>query len=110
MEFLGIDKVIERLLEIHQHFLSLKLCEYLHLPSDRVVIHWACSKVCFVWKGLTIQIRASLDDEETTSRIVLDKIGRRPGLSYHHIAKVASENGQLHLAIKVGMSLLTADL
>ncbi|KAJ9085131.1 Vacuolar protein sorting-associated protein 16, variant 2 [Entomophthora muscae] len=90
MEFLGIDKVIERLLEIHQHFLSLKLCEYLHLPSDRVVIHWACSK-----------IRASLDDEETTSRIVLDKIGRRPGLSYHHIAKVASENGQLHLAIKL---------
>ena len=22
-----------------------RLCDYLHLPSDRVLIHWACTKV-----------------------------------------------------------------
>lgn len=87
---LGVDKVIARLLEMHQHFLSLKLCQYLHLPSDRVVVHWACAK-----------IRASLDDEATTTRVILDKVGDRPGFAYHPIAKVASENGQLQLALQL---------
>ncbi|KAI0222542.1 Vacuolar protein sorting-associated protein 16 [Massospora cicadina] len=84
LDALGMDNVIGRLLEMHQHFLGLKICQYLRLPSDRVVI------------------RASLEDEATITRVILDKVGDCNGFAYHPIAKVASESGQLQLAIQVG--------
>ncbi|KAI0236457.1 Vacuolar protein sorting-associated protein 16 [Massospora cicadina] len=90
LDALGMDNVIGRLLEMHQHFLGLKICQYLRLPSDRVVVHWACAK-----------IRASLEDEATITRVILDKVGDRNGFAYHPIAKVASESGQLQLAIQL---------
>ncbi|GLE07999.1 hypothetical protein PINS_up018867 [Pythium insidiosum] len=30
---------------MRHHFLALKICEYLSIPTDRVLVHWACEKV-----------------------------------------------------------------
>ncbi|KAI0243846.1 Vacuolar protein sorting-associated protein 16 [Massospora cicadina] len=89
----GIPLTLAQLdaLGMDNHFLGLKICQYLRLPSDRVVVHWACAK-----------LRASLEDEATITRIILDKVGDRNGFAYHPIAKVAGESGQLQLAIQVG--------
>ena len=28
-----------------EHFLAVKICEYLEIPADRVYTNWACLKV-----------------------------------------------------------------
>ncbi|KAI9292478.1 hypothetical protein K502DRAFT_325777 [Neoconidiobolus thromboides FSU 785] len=85
-----IENLIKRLLLIHQHYLALKITQFLNLNCNDILIDWACEK-----------LRNSLEDEETTSRIILDKISNYQGLSYHKIAKVANQNGQLQLAINL---------
>jgi hypothetical protein len=41
----GPEGVIERLMNRRQHFLAVKICEYLEIPADRVYTNWACLKV-----------------------------------------------------------------
>lgn len=31
-----------------EHFLAVKICEYLEIPADRVYTNWACLKVYMV--------------------------------------------------------------
>ena len=42
---MGPDGVIERLMNRREHFLAIKICEYLEIPADRVYTNWACLKV-----------------------------------------------------------------
>ena len=37
--------VVDRLINRHHHYLALKICEYISMSSDKVLIHWACAKV-----------------------------------------------------------------
>ena len=42
---IGPEGVIERLMNRREHFLAVKICEYLEIPADRVYTNWACLKV-----------------------------------------------------------------
>ncbi len=42
---IGPHVLIDRLVNRHQHLLAWRICEYLKLKSDKVLVHWACSKV-----------------------------------------------------------------
>ena len=42
---IGPEGVIERLMNRREHFLAVKICEYLEIPADRVYTNWACTKV-----------------------------------------------------------------
>ncbi|CAG8453383.1 779_t:CDS:10 [Ambispora leptoticha] len=84
------DVLIDRLINRHHHLLALRICEYLKMRSDRVLIHWACAK-----------IKKSKDDEETICRMIVDQLANKPGLSYAEIAKTAHEVGQPKLATKL---------
>ena len=42
---IGPEGVIERLMSRREHFLAVKICEYLELPPDNVYTNWACLKV-----------------------------------------------------------------
>ena len=42
---IGPEGVIERLMNRQEHFLAVKICEYLEIPADRVYTNWACLKV-----------------------------------------------------------------
>lgn len=45
---LGPEGVIERLMNRREHFLAVKICEYLEIPADRVYTNWACLKVSLI--------------------------------------------------------------
>lgn len=41
----GRQGVLDRLLARRQHLLALRVCDFLRLPRQRVLVHWACEKV-----------------------------------------------------------------
>ncbi|CAG8571415.1 7902_t:CDS:10, partial [Paraglomus occultum] len=84
------EVLIDRLINRHHHLLALRICEYLKMRTDRVLIHWACAK-----------ITKSTDDEETICLMIVDKLANKPGLSYAEIAKTAYEVGQPKLATRL---------
>ncbi|CAG8511137.1 12226_t:CDS:10 [Acaulospora morrowiae] len=84
------DVLIDRLINRHHHLLALRICEYLKMRIDRVLIHWACAK-----------IKKSKDDDETICRMIVDKLSNKPGLSYAEIARTAYQVGQPKLATRL---------
>ncbi|KAJ3089792.1 hypothetical protein HK102_005491 [Quaeritorhiza haematococci] len=101
--------LVNRLVHRHHHLLALRICDYLKLNRDRVLIHWACAK-----------IKRSVEDEDTLCRIIVDKLsvggsgagsgsrsGMSPdqivgaGISYAEVAKAAFQAGQTRLATKL---------
>jgi len=84
------EALIDRLISRHQYLLAIRICEYLKMRTDRILIHWACSK-----------IKKSNDDEDTICRMVVEKLANKPGLSYSEIAMTAHKAGQSKLATMV---------
>ncbi|KAI1311299.1 hypothetical protein EDD11_003512 [Mortierella claussenii] len=84
---LSPEALIDRLISRHQYLLAIRICEYLKMRTDRILIHWACSK-----------IKKSNDDEDTICRMVVEKLANKPGLSYSEIAMTAHKAGQSKLA------------
>ncbi|KAG0225975.1 hypothetical protein BGW42_003963 [Actinomortierella wolfii] len=84
------EALIDRLINRHQYLLAIRICEYLKMRTDRILIHWACAK-----------IKNSTDDEDAICRIVVEKLANKPGLSYAEIALTAHNAGQLKLATKL---------
>ncbi|BFZ59549.1 Vacuolar protein sorting-associated protein 16 [Saitoella coloradoensis] len=91
---LGPEMLIERLLARRQHFLALKVAESLHLSTEGIYVHWACTK-----------IRHSSADEDEIAHIIITKLtqgksGRR-GMSFDEIARTAYEEGRVGLATRL---------
>lgn len=86
----GPELLIDRLVNRNHHLLAIRISEYLQLRTDRILIHWACEK-----------IKSSTEDEEAICRIIVDKLAKKPGLSYAEIAKTAHDAGQTRLATKL---------
>ncbi|KAI8973476.1 Vps16, C-terminal region-domain-containing protein [Mycotypha africana] len=87
---LGPDALIDRLLNRNLHLLAIRIAEYLDLRTDRILIHWACEK-----------IKSSNEDEDTLCRMIVEKLAKKPGLSYAVIAKTAYNSGQARLATRL---------
>jgi hypothetical protein len=85
-KLMGTSLLIDRLLARHHHLLAFKICDYLHLPSDRVLIHWAIAKV-----------HASSNDEQTAKDIV-KKLKSHIGISFAEIASAAHRKNKTALA------------
>eukprot|EP00123_Amoebidium_parasiticum_P010225 comp19968_c0_seq2/m.24339 comp19968_c0_seq2/g.24339 ORF comp19968_c0_seq2/g.24339 comp19968_c0_seq2/m.24339 type:complete len:469 (-) comp19968_c0_seq2:55-1461(-) len=83
------EVVVGRLVQLHHHCLADRLCSYLGLPPDKVLVHWACAKV-----------RQGSDDDATCQAIV-DKMGDIRGISFAQIARAAYAFGRPQLAIKL---------
>ncbi|KAF2138840.1 uncharacterized protein K452DRAFT_255746 [Aplosporella prunicola CBS 121167] len=81
------EKLIERLINRHEYQLALKISDYLHLPTDRIYVHWASQKV-----------RVSNDDEESICRMIVSKLAGKPGVSFEEIARSAYDEGRARLA------------
>ena len=45
LDQLGMEALISRLVLRHLHLMAVRICEYLEMPSDSVLVHWACQKV-----------------------------------------------------------------
>ena len=84
------SKLIQRLIDRREYLLSIRLSEYLHLPTDKVYSHWASQKV-----------RNSTADEDTICTMVVEKLKDRRGVSFESIAKTAYDEGRSHLATQL---------
>ncbi|CAM9293597.1 unnamed protein product [Phaeothamnion confervicola] len=94
------EVLVDRLVSRGRHFLALRCCEYLGLPSDRVVVRWACKKLAGAGA-------ASLSDE-TLRDLIRAKLQAPPGrprggavrnVSYAEIIRAADAAGKRGLAI-----------
>jgi len=87
----GADSVVERLVNRHLHFLAYRICEFLKMKPNRVLIHWACCKV-----------RRTLDESEEQVRDMIHrKLSRCPGISFVEVAQAAYDVGRKRLATLV---------
>ncbi|KAI5457799.1 vacuolar sorting protein [Mariannaea sp. PMI_226] len=84
------ELLIKRLLNRHEYLLALKIAGYLKLPSDRIYVHWASSKV-----------RMGGEDDDTTCRIIVERLSGKPGISFEEIARAAYQEGRAHLATEL---------
>ncbi|ETN10724.1 hypothetical protein PPTG_22686 [Phytophthora nicotianae INRA-310] len=87
---LTAEVVVSRLVAMRHHFLALKICEYLKIPTDRVLVHWACEKV----KAAT---SSNVSDEELVA-LVRKKLKNATLVSYADIANCAERVNRRRLA------------
>ena len=81
--------LVDRLSNRHHHFLAFRICEYLNLKTNKVLVHWACAKV----KTKNLDIR-DLEIKES----IVNKLSSLPGISYIEIASTAHKYGRPNLA------------
>jgi len=84
------EKLIRRLLSRHEYLLALKIAGYLKLPTDRIYVHWASTKV-----------RVGSEDDDTICRLVVDRLSGKPGISFEEIARAAYHEGRHRLATEL---------
>ena len=83
-------RLIQRLINRHEHLLAIKVSNYLRLPTDKIYIHWACQKV-----------RTSKEDEDTICKTVVKKLSDKNGVSFEVIARAAYDEGRATLATQL---------
>lgn len=85
---MGIHAILTNLIYRHHYFLSIKICQYLSLSPDFILVHWACEK---------IKNSLSLSDEAIRDQI-RENLKLYSSISYRDIARVAYEEDRKHLA------------
>ncbi|KAK3113378.1 Vacuolar protein sorting-associated protein 16 [Teratosphaeriaceae sp. CCFEE 6253] len=81
------ERLVQRLVNRQEYLLALKISEYLHLPVDRIYVHWARQKV-----------RSSSTDEEGTCDEIVRKLNGKRGISFEEVARAAYDEGRGKLA------------
>lgn len=84
------ERLIQRLTNRHEYQLAIRLSEYLHIPTNKIYVHWACQKV-----------RNSTADESTICKAVVTKLANKRGISFETIARAAYDEGRAHLATEL---------
>ncbi|DAA73259.1 TPA_exp: Uncharacterized protein A8136_5184 [Trichophyton benhamiae CBS 112371] len=84
------EKLIERLINRREYLLAIRVSEYLHLPADKIFVHWAIQKV-----------RSSTEDDDSICQIVVQRLQGKQGISFESIARSAHEEGRSHLATQL---------
>jgi len=86
---LGITGVVDRLTNHHHHLLAYRICEFMKISKDKVLVHWACLKVC------------SPGNENSIRDMIVEKLADVPGISYAEIASTAYKHSRKELATKL---------
>ncbi|KAI8923450.1 Vps16, N-terminal region-domain-containing protein [Entophlyctis helioformis] len=84
------EGLVDRLINRREHLLARRICEYLKMPIDRVMIDWA-----------SVKVKHSSEDEETVCRQVVEKLGSCKGISFSEVARAAYAAGRVRLATKL---------
>ncbi|KAK0711397.1 Vps16, N-terminal region-domain-containing protein [Lasiosphaeris hirsuta] len=82
--------LIARLLNRHEYLLALRVAGYLRLPTDKIYVHWASTKV-----------RLGSEDDDAICRKVVEKLSGKPGISFEAIARAAYDEGRGRLATEL---------
>jgi hypothetical protein len=87
---LGAEAVVDRLISRHMHLLALRICKFMLIPLDHVLVHWACAKIK----------NADEESDEDLCKLIRDKLQVCPGVSFSQIASAAYHDaGRPELAV-----------
>ena len=84
------EKLIQRLVNRQEYLLALRISDFLHLPADRIYVHWARQKV-----------RSSSTDEAAICAEIVRKLSNRRGISFEEVARAAFDEGRGALATQL---------
>lgn len=84
------EKLIQRLLSRHEYLLALKIAGYLKIPTNRIYVHWASTKV-----------KVGTEDDDTICKLVVERLSGKPGISFEEIARAAYHEGRTRLATEL---------
>jgi vacuolar protein sorting-associated protein 16 len=84
---LGSERVISRLTNRHQYLLAIKVSEYLHLPANKIYVHWASQKV-----------KTTSSDDDAICDLIVSRLKGKVGISFASISQAAYDEGRGHLA------------
>ncbi|KAK2754493.1 hypothetical protein FQN54_006894 [Arachnomyces sp. PD_36] len=87
---LSPEKLVERLVNRHEFLLAIRVSEFLHLPADKIYVHWASQKV-----------KHSHEDDDTVCSLVVQRLQGKNGISFEAIAQSAYDEGRAHLATQL---------
>lgn len=86
---MGPNVLIDRLVYRLRHLLAFRICDYLDLKPEKVLVHWACSRVM------------STDDDKTVLASIKEKLKICPNVSWAIVAATAFAAQKTELAISV---------
>jgi hypothetical protein len=84
------EKLVRRLINRREYLLALRISSYLRLPTDKIYVHWASTKV-----------RVGSEDEDTICRLIVSKLAGKRGISFEEIARAAYDEGRGRLATQL---------
>ena len=84
------ERLVQRLVNRQDYLLALKVSEFLHLPVDKIYVHWARQKV-----------RSSSTDEDSICAEIVRKLEGKRGISFEEVARAAHDEGRRDLAISL---------
>ena len=84
------DKLISRLVNRREYLLAIKVSDYLHLPADKIYVHWASQKV-----------KVSTADDDAICETIVERLNGKNGISFESIARAAYDEGRGHLATQL---------
>ena len=88
--YLTPEKLIQRLINRHEYLLAIRISDYLHLPADRVYVHWASQKV-----------KVSTADDDEICALIVERLNGKGGISFESIARAAHDEGRTRLATEL---------
>ena len=107
---LEAECIIDRLIARYEYLLAIRICQYLKMDLDKVIVHWACTKIkasedddadeeeAGAGGG---QKRAGRLSDEKLGEMIISKLVLVPGISYAPIATTAFRYGRRALAVMV---------
>lgn len=84
------EKLVERLVNRHEYLLAIRISEYLHIPADKIYVHWASQKV-----------KVSTANDDAVCKLIVQRLEGKPGISFEAIAQSAYDEGRSHLATQL---------
>jgi len=84
------ERLVQRLVNRQDYLLALRVSEYLHLPVDRIYVHWARQKV-----------RTSTLNEDMICEEIVRKLNGKRGISFEEVARAAYDEGRGRLATEL---------
>ncbi|KAL4852826.1 hypothetical protein ACK3TF_006093 [Chlorella vulgaris] len=89
LEAQGLPAVVSRLVGRRHYLLAQRICQALGLPSEQVLVRWACDKISAA--------ASSLPDDQLMAALQA-KLSGHSGVRYAAVAAHAAAEGRRHLA------------
>mmetsp|Transcript_2610 Transcript_2610/g.3810 ORF Transcript_2610/g.3810 Transcript_2610/m.3810 type:complete len:873 (+) Transcript_2610:103-2721(+) len=93
-KMMGVHSLIDRLINRHLHLLAWRICQYLKIKGDKVLVNWACAKV----KAASSSGAGRASHPQQLAQLIVDRLSTVPGISYAEIASTAYRFGNPKLA------------